>query len=151
MSDDELRFEVAGPPVPCARARVVRNKRRGRVHGVTEPRTRAYEEHVGWAARAAVMRARWKFTTEDRYEIELTFYCSADRGDWDNLAKAATDPLKGIVWHDDQHVKAARVRVVVDRVHPRAEIVVRKIPWTVPPPVRSHRDARPSGPVPVSA
>lgn len=47
-----------------------------------------------------------------RMGVELHFYCETwGRADFDNLAKAATDPLSGVVYQDDDYIDEAHIYV----------------------------------------
>lgn len=122
-----LRFTVNGPPVPCERARVVQ-KLLGdqlRSRAVTPPRTRAYEAVVRQVSALAVLQqgARWRLDAE-AYLVTLHFFRAAKRGDWDNLAKAVTDAMNGVVYVDDRRIVGATVRLGIDRERPRVEVWV---------------------------
>jgi len=79
---------------------------------------------VGLCAKAAAAKHRWVVVPKASYSIRLTIYRAQLRGDWDNFAKALTDPLKGVIWYDDSQVKSAHVSVELDRENPRAHIAV---------------------------
>jgi Holliday junction resolvase RusA-like endonuclease len=124
-----LSFVVPGAPVPCARARVVRSRRRDalseRVHAFTPPKTEAYEQLVAYHARAAMGAQRWKRFAAGPFRVELTVYRVALRGDIDNYSKAALDAMnRADVWVDDRQVDELLVRLRLDRDNPRLEVAV---------------------------
>ena len=107
-----LELTVDGPPVGKARPRV---PRRGRAY--TPARTKAYELHVGLAARRAMsgrpmlcgpVGAHFRFT----FPFPRSWSRARREGarwrpavpDLDNLAKACADALNGIVYADDAQI-----------------------------------------------
>ena len=78
-------------------------------------------------AQAAVARNRWQ-CIDGEYWIELAFYRAERRGDWDNFAKAVTDPMSGLAWPDDRQIVEAIVSMYVDRKNPRVEVRVERFP-----------------------
>jgi Holliday junction resolvase RusA-like endonuclease len=117
-----ITFTVPGPPVPCARARVYPGAD-GKTSAVTPAKTRAYKTHVGILALAARSdAASWPLAK--LYAVTLHVYRAEARGDWDNYAKGLCDALTGILWLDDSQVIEAHVVLHVDRVNPRAEVMV---------------------------
>jgi Holliday junction resolvase RusA-like endonuclease len=127
----ELAFTVLGEPVPCARARVVRNHRPDGstvIKGITPARTRGYERLVADQARLHANRARWCPPEHAlaSFELLVDVYRLRRVGDWDNYGKAIADALTAAgVWRDDRYVHDARVRLFVDLRAPRVEIRVR--------------------------
>lgn len=122
-----LRFTIEGRPVPCQRARVYFDKRSGKRRGFTPDATREYEQRVRLFAIAAVARARWTFNAGDRFWFSVRIYRAAERGDWDNFAKAIADGMNEVVWPDDRCVDDAHVQLFVDRIRPRAEVEVTRL------------------------
>lgn len=110
--------DVPGAPVPCARPRVTKR-------GTFLPaRVRQYENKVRICADAQCKRDGWSIVEDATYEVSITIHRAQLRGDWDNFAKALTDPLNGIIWKDDRQVRKATVVMELDRVNPRARVVV---------------------------
>lgn len=118
-----LIFTVPGPPVPCARARVV-HRPGCKPRGVTPDKTRAYEVHVANCALEAVSRCPHWRKDLPAYSVTLRIYREAKRGDWDNYGKGICDGMRHIVYGDDAVILDAHVRLRIDRVNPRAEIEV---------------------------
>ena len=116
-----VTFTVPGPPVPCARARVVAG------HAHTPAKTRAYERHVHLCAMAAVSQVRGWRLDWGAYAVTLKVYRAVRRGDWDNYGKAAGDGMNGVVYADDAAIVRAAVELYEDPVRPRLEIVVEMI------------------------
>jgi Holliday junction resolvase RusA-like endonuclease len=113
-----LHVTIPGSCVPSGRPRTGKGR-------VFKPaKSRAYEAHVRLLALVAARRAKWSPPKGARFSLTLDVYRAIDAGDFDNLAKALTDPLKGIAWPDDRYVTTAVVRLHIDRTHPRAEICV---------------------------
>ena len=123
-------FTVPGTPVPCARARVVRNilpDGSSRTRGVTPSKTSSYEERVALIARSASARARWRPTAK-AFLLDLMVFRAVRAGDWDNFGKGVCDALtKARIWPDDRYVEDARVRLFLDREHPRVDVVVQEL------------------------
>lgn len=126
-----VSFEVPGPPVPCARARVsVRKHVDGSGHERTFARaytpasTKAYERTASLHARNAVNRCRAWRRDAQAYRVRLTFYRDVARGDWDNHAKAVGDAMNGVVYEDDRQICDAVVSVRTDRENPRTVVEV---------------------------
>jgi Holliday junction resolvase RusA-like endonuclease len=105
----KISFVVHGPPVPKARARVVRN------NDPTGPKTRSftpaksadYEAHVGMLALAARTKAsKWPGLDRGvRLGLSVRVYRSREQGDLDNFVKSALDACNGILWADDWQVR----------------------------------------------
>lgn len=109
-------FFVPGPPVPCGRARVVKDSI-GRSHGFNPASTTKYQAHV----RAHAMAARAKTGValgfgavpyrEGVFDVRIRV-CRATRiGDTDNFAKSALDAMTGVFYKDDRQVRALSVRM----------------------------------------
>jgi Holliday junction resolvase RusA-like endonuclease len=124
-----LRFVVNGPPVPCARARVVVTKVRGKTkaRAFTPEKTADYETHVRTLARYAVMQTPGWRTDWGAYAITLRFYRAERRGDLDNFAKAQMDGLRTVAYIDDAVVVSAHIEMHDDPANPRAEVEVEMI------------------------
>ncbi len=131
-----LSFIVNGPPVPCARARVIPDdrsasgvagqgaKRKARFRAVTPTKTRRYETHVGVIARAAVSHlSAWRLDAAG-YAVTIRVFRAERRGDWDNFAKAITDGMNRAVYLDDRLIRRALVEVDEDPARPRVEVEV---------------------------
>jgi Holliday junction resolvase RusA-like endonuclease len=118
-----IAFTVEGVPRPKARAR-----RGAGGRWYTPQATKAYEEAVGWAARAAGVR--------DAYEgpVRLTvglWFPDRRRRDVDNCAKSICDALNGIAYLDDSQVAQLSVECRLDRQRPRAEISIEPLSCAV--------------------
>ena len=126
-----IAFIVPGPPVPCARARVVSRPGR-KTRAVTPSKTRAYKVHVAWYARVAVATLRQPATGSPppsiwpldatSYGVRLMVYREADRGDADNFYKGVVDACHGILWSNDMRITHALVEMFIDRKNPRVEV-----------------------------
>lgn len=105
----KLSFVVHGPPVPKARARVVRN------NGPTGQRTRSftptksadYEAHVGMLALAARTKvSKWPGLDRGvRLGLSVRVFRSREQGDLDNFVKSAKDACNKVLWADDWQVR----------------------------------------------
>jgi len=116
-----IAFTVPGPPVPKERPRVGKNG------GRTPARTAAYEKHVGFCALAArsSLSKTWPIDA-DAYEITLEIHeLPKSRGDLDNYMKSILDGMQGILYGTDRRVRKATVTVSVDRLKPRAEVMIK--------------------------
>ena len=123
MSYRKIEIIVPGVPVPMARSRSTKNG-----HHYTPKRSAAYAQCVALAANAEMSRVKWAKDGAGPFRLTLDFNRLAFRGDFDNLAKGATDPLtKCGVWLDDRYVVDARIRLhVIDPkcYRPSTSIVV---------------------------
>ena len=114
-----ITFTVEGVPRPKARAR---RGKGGRWY--TPNSTKAYEEAVGWAARAAGVHE----PREDGVRLDIVLWMpDRRRRDLDNCAKSICDGLNGIVYLDDSQVAELVVKRRIDGQRPRAEITVAAI------------------------
>lgn len=126
------RLTVPGTPIPKARPRVVRNG--GRVMTFTPTSTRQWEETIRWCA----MQNPPERMLTGPLAATLTFYLPRPKSvpkkrlypetkpDWDNLGKAVTDALEGLVFENDSRL----VRVTVIKAYgdpPRAEIEIEEL------------------------
>ena len=107
-----LRFVVPGPPVPKARARVVRDKETGKSHSFTPKATASYENAVKMCALSAWTRIRWdRESKAARYGLAVEVYRSEARGDFDNYMKSIADACNGVLWPDDRQIREAAVKI----------------------------------------
>lgn len=118
----KLMFTVPGPPVPKARARLVRKG--GRVRSFTPDRTTEYEHRMMAYATQAKAKAGCSWPLEGTFRLHVDVYRAVQRGDADNFLKAAGDGLNGVLWLDDRMVHDARVRLYLDRKNPRTVVTV---------------------------
>lgn len=110
-----LAFDVPIRPQPKRRAR------HGQGRTYTDPRTVAYENAIGLAARAAM--------TTDPVEGDVALWCLFEqrdgrRCDGDNAYKAIADALNGIAYKDDRQVTDGRFRTVHHSDHDRVSVAV---------------------------
>lgn len=106
-----IAFTVPGNPIPKARARVVNG------HAFTPKTTAAWESKVRTAYTGPVHAGPLK--------VALHFRRADARAcDWDNLAKAVTDALNGVAWHDDKQIVAAVVTKFIDRANPGVDVEI---------------------------
>lgn len=126
-----VSFEVPGPPVPCARARISVKKavdaagnERTFARGYTPTTTKAYENAVRIHSLNAVNRCRAWRRDAPAYRVKITVYRDVARGDWDNHAKAVGDALNGVAYVDDRQVCDAVVSVRTDLENPRTVVEV---------------------------
>lgn len=120
---EPLAFFVHGNPVPKQSFRYSK-------HGsYQDPRVVAWEQAVGWEAKAAITeKDEWPKDTGG-FEVHLDFYRpTRHRVDLDNLSKAVLDGLGGVVWDDDRLVyRLILTKSFVDR-EPLAGVKV-KVYW----------------------
>ena len=104
-----LSFVVHGPPVPKARARVVKNKSAigPKTRSYTPGKSAAYESHIGMLALAARTKARqWSALDRSvRIGLSVRVYRSREQGDLDNFIKSVKDACNGVLWADDWQVR----------------------------------------------
>lgn len=133
-----IKINVPGVPIPQSRPRFTKTG-----HVYEDIKCREYKAEVGFIAKK-MMGSCEPFSGQ--VEVCLTFYLpipkswslkqkedamTGKRGhtkkpDWDNLAKAVTDAMNGIVYHDDaQIVRASVFKQYGD--DPRVEICVESI------------------------
>lgn len=127
-----IEFTVPGRPVPMARPRVT-------VHGTYTPKEcRIYKHCVASIARAAMLANDYEMFNLEPLECRVRFIFplpktrknpwATSRPDLDNLYKAVTDAMNGIVYKDDaQIVKASIEKAYEINGDGRAEIWVREI------------------------
>lgn len=126
-----LAFVVPGVPVPKERPRVFTPKGAKFPIATTPPKTRAFEGLVKLYAQQAVARnGAWgafakEHPTGRLYRVQLHFVLNADRGDWENFAKAVLDAMNGVAYADDRQILQATVSLFIHkRAVARSEIVV---------------------------
>jgi Holliday junction resolvase RusA-like endonuclease len=114
-----ITFTVEGVPRPKARAR-----RGAGGRWYTPQATKAYEEAVGWAARAAGVHE----PCDGGVRLDIVLWMpDRRRRDLDNCAKSICDGLNGIAYLDDSQVAELVVKRRIDGQRPRAEITVAAI------------------------
>lgn len=107
----KLSFVVKGPPVPKARARVVRNADpllgTTNTHSYTPTKSADYEKHVGMIALAERTKMRnWPALDRNvRIGLSVRVHRSREQGDLDNFIKSAMDSLNKVLWSDDWQVR----------------------------------------------
>ena len=94
-----IKFFVAGKAIPKQSYRAVKGG------GYTDPKVKAWQMAVSWAAKEAVNMQEW-LTTD--LEVTLLFVLPEEkrsyRKDLDNLSKAVLDGMNGIVYADDKQI-----------------------------------------------
>ena len=112
-------INVEGAPVPKQSTRFD-----GHGHAHTDPRIKAWQEKVAWAALQALPTYGWEITDEP---VKITCVFSLPdkrRRDLDNLMKAVKDALNDIVWQDDCQVQMIDAQKVVNKDNPGVTILV---------------------------
>lgn len=119
-----VRVKVPGPPKGKKRhrARIVFPKQgKPFVHEYPDPDGVAYEESIAWCARAAMkgkepltgplevrvyamMPVPKSWSQKDRDAALTGQILHTSRPDGDNIAKAGSDAMNGIVWKDDSQI-----------------------------------------------
>jgi len=120
-----IRFAIPGRPQPIQRARVFVRKGTNKISSAIPRDSREYESHMRVCAMAAAAIYKWR-PGRGPYALLLDVYRRERVGDWDNYGKGA-DAFKGVLWEDDRYVVDARVRLFVDKVRPRIEVVVAEL------------------------
>ena len=105
----KISFVVYGPPVPKARARVVRSNgpTGSNVRSFTPGKSAEYETHVGMVAFAARSKvSKWPGLDRSvRLGLSVRVFRSREQGDLDNFVKSALDACNGVLWADDWQVR----------------------------------------------
>ena len=97
-----VTFTIPGQPIPKGRPRVM-----SAGHAFTPKRTVEYENKVRTFASLAMKgRQPLEFGVKVCIEFRLK---GKRRMDWDNLAKAITDALNGLVYDDDSQIVEAHI------------------------------------------
>lgn len=143
----KLKFEVAGEPVAQARPRVVRTKKG--VRGIDPAKSKNYKAWVKCCALNAFRKLETKETKkllESPLKVKLFIYRSIPtsdskklktqkqnndvlptvKPDIDNVFKAVTDALNGIIWQDDRQIVNAEIAKRYSSI-PRVEIEIEEI------------------------
>jgi crossover junction endodeoxyribonuclease RusA len=118
-SNTRFSLTIPGNPIPKARPRVVDGR------AFTPSRTKEYEALVREYARVA-----WGNREPWAGPVALTmlfFRATAHRADLDNLVKAVTDALQGVVYDNDAQVAILHAERYIDRDDPRVEILVERL------------------------
>lgn len=124
-----VRVELPGDPIgkPRARAVVTAGAGKRRIKFFKNSKTERYENALGMMANAAMrgkkildgaiairvigtFRVPKSWSAKDQAAALAGQIHHTSKPDFDNLAKAATDAFKGIVWTDD--ARAARALVI---------------------------------------
>jgi Holliday junction resolvase RusA-like endonuclease len=100
--EDPLIFEIPGKPVPKARPRVMRG------YTYTPAKTRNYENRVKLIAFHARTASKLSILGGS-IRLKVICYGPHPRSDWDNLGKAISDALNGVLYMDDSQVVEATV------------------------------------------
>lgn len=127
-----MRLVIPGTPVPKARPRTVIQG--GRAHTYTPRKTRQWEETV----RAVAMLHRPPAPYEGPLAVTMVFYLPKPKSskrrwpsvkpDLDNLIKACSDALNGVIWRDDsQIVKQTCEKRYGDHGDSRVEIEIEEL------------------------
>jgi len=108
--NDEWRSTVklSGNPKPAPRPRVAGR----RAYNPTwyENQSTVWALEAGQQINLDDLR---QFMDGERLAVELRFFrADRRRADFDNLAKAVTDPLNGVLWQDDAQIDEAHIYVV---------------------------------------
>lgn len=143
----KLKFEVAGEPVAQARPRVVRTKTG--VRGIDPAKSKNYKAWVKFCALNAFKKLetkRPKKLMEAPLKVKLLIYRSIPKSDSkklktqkqnndvlptvkpdiDNVFKAVTDALTGIIWQDDKQIVNAEIAKRYSSM-PRVEVEIEEI------------------------
>ncbi len=128
-----VRFELPGPPQPKQRARVTS---RGTF---TPAATRRYEKSVGQTAAAALhlwrMDSHTDWPLDGEYRLSCVFHLPGYRlADADNLGKAVSDGIEGVLYTNDRQVGQVTLLRVYGSERPRTEV---ELTWIGPRPVRA--------------
>jgi len=100
MRKIEIEFFVPGPPVGKERARV------SRAGAYTPAKTKKYERHVRSCAGVAFMQDTLAdYNPDGWFVLDLSIgHATGVFPDADNVVKAISDALSGVVWTNDKRV-----------------------------------------------
>lgn len=115
-----ISFTIPGRPVPKGRPRLGVRGRKAFIY--TPPKTREYEQLVGWTAKCSGCRP-----IKGPVSVTLDVFCRR-KLDVDNIAKSVLDGLNGITYEDDSQVIELLVRKhkVKSKAEERVEIEIRE-------------------------
>jgi Holliday junction resolvase RusA-like endonuclease len=138
----KISFVVHGDPVPKARARVVQNKKTGRMYAFTPKKTLEYEELIRGVASSfrpvelmegpivlglrVYRRIPKSFSKKKSLAAEAGQIRPDTRPDMDNYLKAVKDALQGVIWKNDSQIVEYDNMGKYYSFDPRAEIEVRE-------------------------
>ena len=136
---NEIYFVIEGETIPKGRPRFSR----GRTY--TPKRTTDYEEHVRESYRAEYPLPTMPFSKDEPLEVVANFYFAipkstpkskilkfltnlrpTKRPDLDNLYKAVTDAINGVVYPDDSQIVSAKINKFWSETA-KAEITIRRL------------------------
>lgn len=115
-----ISFTIPGRPVPKGRPRLGVRGRKAFIY--TPPKTREYEQLVGWTAKSLGCKP-----IEGPVHVTMNIF-SRGKLDVDNAAKSILDGLNGIAYWDDSQVIELLVRKhkVKSKADERVEIEIRE-------------------------
>jgi crossover junction endodeoxyribonuclease RusA len=115
-----LSFTIPGAPHGKERPRLGKDG-----HVYTPKTTRTYEHAVKMHALVATHRARWRPTPEAKFAVTMRVYFATERrADVDNVMKAVSDAMNGVVYPDDSLIAEMHMYKSLDRERPRVEVTV---------------------------
>lgn len=115
-----ITFFVTGEPTPKQSFRAG-----GRNGGHADPRVVAWQETVGWEAKAAVFPPLPALLECD-LAVDLDFHLgNRRRVDLDNLSKGVLDGLKGVLFVDDSQVVELHLRKFIDTVNIGVQVTIK--------------------------
>jgi Holliday junction resolvase RusA-like endonuclease len=74
--------------------------------------------------------AQWRpdgFPTDNRFEIDVSFYSGKNVKDGDNCYKCITDALEGFYWKNDKQIKDHHVHVIDNSDNPRTVLMIKVV------------------------
>lgn len=117
-----IEFTVPGKPVPKGRPRVMRGG-----WTFTPKKTIQYENLVKMIALARRQTLKLSIL-EGSFRLLIVAYGAHPLSDWDNIGKAISDALNGVLWKDDRYVIDARVmKLPCAKGQERTEVKVESI------------------------
>lgn len=121
MALTSIKLTIPGRPVPKGRPRLGVHGRKAYVY--TPPKTKEYEELVGWVAKSVGCQP-----LNGPLLVKLHLYIKGRSGDVDNYCKSILDGLNGVAYEDDDQVVELQVRKykVKRKEEERVEIEIRE-------------------------
>lgn len=91
-------------------------------HRFMTDKGKTFKETIGWAANEAMRGEKWSL--DENYSVEISYYFAHDRSDIDGSNKLVLDALEGIMYENDRKVRELHCYKFLDKDNPRIKIIV---------------------------